>query len=318
MPLALAPALLMRPLLATAPQALMALLALQPMGVWHHWHLPLLLFTLLGSNTPPALTTALGPLADANGLSEGHNAMDKGIGGNVDAPIDNGATGNCVPGLTANGGINPLASPTGPNRLVTGSDAPLEFSMDAGLPVNGHSLSEVGSATDMGSGGIDDAPTQQSATLYPLFYHGNAEMGRRLVAAVGGTRTALRASPSLAALAAFPVNADQDAMGILQAGRVVKGVAVRALGSLLAGGTTKGVALRAPGPLPSHVAVEAAETAAASVARPSTAVCMDGCTGGTCVDGHGRTFVPAAITAATALAVCQENFIGKSLLNNVL
>jgi hypothetical protein len=30
---------------------------------------------------------------------------------------------------------------------------------------------------------------------------------------------------------------------------------------------------------------------------------MDGCGGGTCIDGRGRTFVPAAITAATALAV---------------
>jgi hypothetical protein len=78
---------------------------------------------------------------------------------------------------------------------------------------------------------------------------------------------------------------------------------VRALGSLRAGGTTEGVALHAPGPLPSHAAVEAAETAAASVARPGTAVCMDGCAGGTCVDGRGRTFVPAAITVAMALAV---------------
>ena len=143
-------------------------------------------------------------------------------------------------------------------------------------------------------------------------------MGRQLVVAGGGTRTAPRASPPLAALAALPVNADQDAVGILQAGGVVEGVAVCALGSLRAGGTTEGVALRAPGPLPSHAAVEAAEMAAASVARPGTAVCMDGCAGGTCFDGRGRTFVPAAITAATALAVCQENFIGKSLLNNVL
>jgi hypothetical protein len=112
-----------------------------------------------------------------------------------------------------------------------------------------------------------------------------------------------RASPSPEVLAALPVNADQDAAGILQAGGVVKGVAVHALGSLRAGGTTEGVALHAPGPLPSHTAVEAAEMVAASVARPGTAVCMDGCAGGTYVDGHGRTFVPAAITAATALAV---------------
>jgi hypothetical protein len=37
--------------------------------------------------------------------------MDKGVGGNVDAPVDDGATGNCVPGLTANGGVDPPASP---------------------------------------------------------------------------------------------------------------------------------------------------------------------------------------------------------------
>ncbi len=81
-------------------------------------------FTLLGSDAPPALTTALGPLADANSLLEGHNAMDEGIGGNIDAPVDDGATGNCVPGLTANGGVDPLASPAGPNSPVTGRDAP--------------------------------------------------------------------------------------------------------------------------------------------------------------------------------------------------
>jgi hypothetical protein len=111
-------------------------------------------------------------------LSEGHNAMDKGVGCNIDAPVDNDATGKCVPGLTANGGIDPLASPASPNGLVTGSDAPLEFSVDAGLPINGHSLLEVGDATDVGSGGINDAPTKQSAALYPLFYPGNAETGR--------------------------------------------------------------------------------------------------------------------------------------------
>jgi hypothetical protein len=164
-------------------------------------------------------------------------------------------------------------------------------------------LSEVSDATDAGSGGIDNAPTQQSTALYPLFYRGNAEMGRRLVAAVGGTRTAPWASPPPAALAALPVNADQDAAGIMQAGGILEGVAMRAHGSLRAGGTTEGVALRAPGPLPSHAAVEAAEMAAASVARPSTAVCTDGCAGGTCVDGCGRMFVLAAITTATALAV---------------
>jgi hypothetical protein len=89
-----------------------------------------------------------------------------------------------------------------------GSDAPPEFSVDASLPVDRHGLSEVGDAMDAGSGDINYAPMQQSAALYPLFYCGNAEMGRQLVAAVGGTRTAPHASPPPAALAALPVNAD--------------------------------------------------------------------------------------------------------------
>jgi hypothetical protein len=259
--------------------------------------------TFLGSNAPPALTTALGPLADANSLLEGHNAMDAGVGGNVDAPINDGAMGNCVPGLTANGGVDPPASPAGPTVLVTGSDAPPEFSMNVGLPADRHNLSEVRNAMDAGSGSIDNAPMQQSAALYPLFYRGNADMGQQLAAAVGGMRTAPRASPPPAALAVLPVNADQDATGILQAGGVVKGVAVRILGSLRAGWTTKGVALHTLGPQPSHAVVETTETAVASVARPGTAVCMGGCTGGTCVDGCGRTLVSATIIAATALAV---------------
>ncbi len=99
------------------------------------------------------------------------------------------------------------------------------------------------------------------------------------------------------------MNADQDAMGILQAGGVIKGDAVPALGSLRAGGTTEGVALRALGPLPSHAVVVMAETVAVSVARPGTAVCMDGCASGTCIDGCGQTFVPAAIIAAMASAI---------------
>jgi hypothetical protein len=259
--------------------------------------------TFLGGVALPELTTALGPLADANGLSEGHNAMDEGVSGNVNVPVDNGATGNCVPGLVVNGGVDPPASPAGRNGLVIRSDVPPEFSLDVGLPANGHGSSEVSDAMDAGSGSIDNAPTLQSAALYPLFYRGNAGMGRRLVAVVGGTRTALRVSPPPAALAALPVNADQDAAGVLQAGRVVEGVAVRALGSLQEGGITKGVAVRTLGPLPSHGVVETAEMAAASVARPSTPVCMDGCAGGTCVDGCAWTFVPAAIIATMALAV---------------
>jgi hypothetical protein len=49
--------------------------------------------TFLGSDAPLASTTAPGSPADANGLSRGHNAMDEGVNGNVNAPVNNGATG---------------------------------------------------------------------------------------------------------------------------------------------------------------------------------------------------------------------------------
>ncbi len=45
------------------------------------------------------------------------------------------------------------------------------------------------------------------------------------------------------------------------------------------------------------------ETAAALVAEPGPAVCLDGCAGGTCINGRARTFVPATVLAATARAV---------------
>jgi hypothetical protein len=91
--------------------------------------------------------------------------MDEGIGGNVDAPVDNNTTSNCVLGLTAKGGVDPPAPPAGTNHLVIGSDDPPEFSVDVGLPANRHGSSEVGDAMDAGSSGIKDAPTQQSAAL---------------------------------------------------------------------------------------------------------------------------------------------------------
>ncbi len=88
-----------------------------------------------------------------------------------------------------------------------------------------------------------------------------------------------------------------------QVGKNIEGVAMRALGTSQAGGGTEEVAVRALGPLPSCLVVETVEVAADMVARPSTAVCMDGCASGTCVDGCARTFVPAAIIAAMAPAV---------------
>ncbi len=47
-----------------------------------------------GSNAPPASTTALGSLANGSNLSEEGDAMDAGSGGNKEAPIGNGATGD--------------------------------------------------------------------------------------------------------------------------------------------------------------------------------------------------------------------------------
>ena len=106
-------------------------------------------------------------------------------------------------------------------------------------------------------------------------------------ALAGEMRTAPPASPPPAALAAPPAIAVRDALGIEMAGGDVEGVAQRAL-------TT----------LPSRAVDETVQMAAAAPAtRVGAAVCTDGCAGGTCGETHVRTFVPAAILAATAPAV---------------
>jgi hypothetical protein len=137
---------------------------------------------------------------------------------------------------------------------------------------------------------------QQSARLYPLFYRGNEDRGRRIASAVRRTRTALRVSSPPAALAALPVDAKQASRG-------VEGVPVRTLDTSQAGGITKGVPVRTLGPLPPRMVVGTVEMAAALVAKPGPAVCLDGCAGGTCDDGRARTFVPATVLTATARAV---------------
>ncbi len=96
--------------------------------------------------------------------------MDKGAGGNIGVNVDDGATGDHLLGLTATGGIDPLASPTAPDGSDDGSSA------DVGLPVDGSGLLEVSNATDAKSGGTDGPPALQSA-LYPLFYCGNVGSG---------------------------------------------------------------------------------------------------------------------------------------------
>jgi hypothetical protein len=105
-----------------------------------------------------------------------------------------------------------------------------------------------------------------------------------------------RVSSSPAALAALPVDAKQASGG-------VEGVPESTLDTSQGGGITEGVPVQTLGPLPPRTVVETVETAAASVAKPSPAVCLDGCAGGTCVNGRARTFVPATILAATARAV---------------
>jgi hypothetical protein len=112
--------------------------------------------------------------------------MDEGVGSNANAPVDDGATGNCVLGLTANGGVDPPASPAGPIGLIIGSDAPPELFGNVGLPADGQGSSEIGDAMDAGSSGIDNAPMQQSATLYPLFYWGMREWRGDWLRRLGG------------------------------------------------------------------------------------------------------------------------------------
>jgi len=100
-------------------------------------------------------------------------------------------------------------------------------------------------------------------------------------------RTTPWASPPPAALAAPPAIVVRDALGIK-----------------MAGGDVEGVAQRAPTSLPSRTVDETTQTAAAAPAtRVGPTVCTDGCAGGTCGKTHVRTFVPAAILAATPPAV---------------
>jgi len=106
-------------------------------------------------------------------------------------------------------------------------------------------------------------------------------------ALAGEMRTTPRASPPPAALAAPPAIAIRDALGIETAG-----------------GDVEGVAQRAPTSLPSRAFDKTTQTAAAAPAtRVGEAVCTDDCAGGTCGETHVRTFILAAILAATPLVI---------------
>ena len=101
-------------------------------------------------------------------------------------------------------------------------------------------------------------------------------------ALAGKMRTTPRASPPPAALAAPLAIAVRDVLGIETAGRDVERVTQCA-----------------PTSLPSHAVDKTMQTAAAAPAtRVGAAVCADGCG-----ETHVRTFVPAAILAATPPAV---------------
>jgi hypothetical protein len=186
--------------------------------------------------------------------------------GDVAAPVCDDASGNRTPGFSAEGGIRPPASPGGLNSSADGS-----------ADANG-------------------APTRQSTGLYPLFNGRHAGFGRQ-IAVVGRGGTAQQVSCPPAAETALPVDANEARRG-------VNGVAVgNSLDASRAEGTTEGVAQRALSPPPPCPALRTAETAVASAVDPGTAVCTDGCAGGTCIDGHARTFVPATILAAMAPTV---------------
>ena len=121
-------------------------------------------------------------------------------------------------------------------------------------------------------------------------------MGRR-IAAVGRGETAQHVSSPPAAEAALPVDANEACRGVDRA------AVGNSLDASRAEGTTEGVAQRALGPPPPRPVLRTAETAVALAVDSGTTVCTDGCAGGTCIDGHTRTFVPAAILAVTALTL---------------
>jgi hypothetical protein len=252
-----------------------------------------------GVDIPSASAASLGLPAGRSNSSRNDDVSGvgpDGVDGNVGGPADDCALGDGTIGLAADSGIHPPASPGNLNGSVDGSDAPPGILVDVGPAADAQGPTEVVGATDAGLIGTDTPSMQQSAQLYPLFYRGNEDRGQRIASAVKRTRTAPRVSSSPAALAALPVDAKQASRG-------VEGVPVQTLDTSRVGGITEGVPVRTLGPLPPRTVVETVETAAALVAEPGPAVCLDGCAGGTCVNGRARTFVPATVLAATARAI---------------
>ena len=77
-----------------------------------------------------------------------------------------------------------------------------------------------------------------------------------------------------------------------------------ALGIVMAGRSAEGVAQFALTCLPSCTVAKTAQMGVVALAAfEGTAVCVDGCAGGICINRHPGTFVPAPVyLAATALA----------------
>ncbi len=246
-----------------------------------------------GVDAPSAADAPLGLSAGLSTLQGDDDVAGMGpddVDGDVADPGD-GASGDSTLGHSAGENVGPPASPGGTNGSADGRDAPLTIAMNVGP---GTTEEDVGGA-NVGSPDANLTPAGRSARLYPLFIGRSGGSGRR-IASAGRGGTAQRVSLSPAAVAALPVDA-------VQAGGGIEGVAVRALDTSRAEGTTGGVALCAPGPPPPRLVPRTVETAAALAANPGTAICTDGCAGGTCVDGRTRTFVLATILAATAPAV---------------
>ena len=125
-----------------------------------------------------------------------------------------------------------------------------------------------------------DAPARQSGLPAMAACLGTGALA-------GEMRMTPRACPPPAALAAPPANAICDALVIETAG-----------------GDVEGVAQRTPTSLPSRAVDKTTQTAVADLATRGGAVgCRDSCAGGSCGEMHARTFVPAAILAATPPAV---------------
>ena len=279
-----------------------------------------------GSDAPPASTTALGLPANESDLSEEGDVTDAGSDGNEVGPAGDGATAtHSIPPVRQSTlfpifrrGIARIGQSPATTALVrnetsvsagvgggTGTTARADCpqaarnaseSGDAAASTSSLSAAVARASTSASAGArgmaLGQTPAAPPATTSPdaeARQSGLPSMAARLGtgALAGETRTTPRAGPPPAAMAAPPAIAVHDDLGIETAG-----------------GDVEGVAQRAPTSSPSRAVDETTQTAAAAPAtRGGAVVCRDGCAGGSCGETHVRTFVPAAILAATPPAV---------------